>query len=203
MTAIRWLAIVAILALPCGLRAARAQEEEGEEREPMARRISVEFKETAFVKCLEELSKKSGVNMVAAQRVIKEMGKTPVTFAVKDTAIWSVVHLFARSCGLEVSHEDGGFIFSKPVKPQDVWAKLKIEVDDGKIEIVILRGDVAAMMRRQVLHRILEERFEEHEEEEHDGDDDAEARERAEAKGREKKPAREDAPRKPAKGELF
>jgi hypothetical protein len=190
-------AAFAILAAALLAGGARAGEERDEGR--MDRRISVEFKGTAFVKCLDALREKSGVNVVATQKTIKAMGQTPIFFTLKDVSVWSTVHLFARSCELEVNHGDGAFMFSKPVKPDATWATLTMEVDDGEIEIRILRSDVPPGLKRGLVWRVLRERMREEREEEED-----ERVEREEREGPEKKPGGEKG--KPAvgkKGELF
>jgi hypothetical protein len=179
------------------------------EAEPLARRISVEFKETAFTKCIDELARKSGVNVVASQEVIKKRGKDPVTFAARDIPIWGLIHLFARSCRLEVSHEDGAFLFEEQVKPNEVWARVEIEIDGAEMEITILRADVPARLRRHFVHRALHKHFrgdrEEEEEAERRRDEERARRKRRKKRGEGKGPAgKPEKKAKPApKGEMF
>ncbi len=196
MRLIKGLTAIALLTVLSGA-AARAQEDDNEE--PMARRISVDFKKTPFEKCLGILREKTGVNMLATQKTIKAMEGKPVSFTLKDTPIWSTVHLFARSCGLEVSHEHGVFMFSRQVKPDEVWATIWMKIDDGKIEITILRADVPVELRRNLVRRLLVEEF--LEEREDEGEEEGGEGEDENGDKAEKKPK----PRKkpPAKGELF
>ncbi len=196
----RMTALLAAAAILLGAIASAGELDEGR----LDRRVSIEFKGVAFSKCLETLAEKAGVNVVAEQEVIREMGAKPVTLTLKDVPVWSLLHLFARSCGLDVSHEHGAFIFEKAAGPNEVWAKLEMEVDDGELEIRILRRDVNPELRRGLVGRMLHRRLRDMEDEE---------RERREAEGERgdrdgerpvKKPAgQEDAPRKPKKGELF
>jgi hypothetical protein len=192
-------ALLAAAAILLGAVASGGEFDEGR----LDRRVSIEFKGVAFSKCLETLAEKAGVNVVAEQEVIREMGAKPVTLTLKDVPVWSLLHLFARSCGLDVSHEHGAFIFEKAAGPNEVWARLEMEVGDGELEVRVLRRDVNPELRRGLVGRLLHRRMREMEE------DDDRGEEGDEGGGEEedrpvKKPARgEDAPRKPKKGELF
>jgi hypothetical protein len=170
----------------------------GEGGEPrLDRRISVEFRALSFAKCLEQLSEKAGVNVIAEQEVLRRMGEKPVTLVLKDVPIWTVMHLFARSCRLQVGFEDRTFVFEEPAaKPDEVWAKLRLEVEDGEIEVRVLRADVPAELKREVVWRVLRERLGGEEGRERDD------RERGPDEDR-PVPERGEKPGKPKEGELF
>ena len=122
-----------------------------------------------------------------------QMSKTPVTFALKNVPVWSAVHLFARSCGLEASHDGGAFMFKRPLKPDEVWATLKIKVGGGKLEVRILRADVPAELRRGVVRKIIAERVREEEEgDDGEGDGDRPRKKPAPGKGGKRRPVRKD-----------
>lgn len=204
MKLIKGLTTIALLAVLAGAGARAQEERAGDEEVRMDKRIDIDFKKTPFEQCLVSLSKITGVNMVATQKAIKAMAGKPVTFALKKTPIWSAVHLFARSCGLEVSHHHRTFMFERRVKPDEVWATIKLKIDDGKIEITILRADVPPELRRNLVRRLLVEEFLEKDDDEEGGDEE----EGGAGKGRDggedrpgKKP-RKKAPQA-AKGELF
>ncbi len=198
LTAIVLLAVLA----GAGARAQEEREREADDEVRMDRRIDIDLKKATFEQCMVSLRKVTGVNMVATQKAIKTMEGKPVTFALKKTPIWSAVHLFARSCGLEVSHHDRAFMFTRQVKPDEVWATLKLKIDGGKIEITILRADVPPELRRNMVRRLLvEELLEEH-------DDDDERNEEGQEEGGKDKD-RDGDKKKPkkkgpaAKGDLF
>jgi hypothetical protein len=208
MRRIKGLAVAGMLMVLCcagGGGMALAQEEDGGEGDIdrlMARRISVDFKKTSFEKCLEVLATTSGVNVLATQKAIKAMEKTPVTFALKKTRGWATMRLFARSCGLEVSFEAGAFMFELPVKPQEIWAKVSMKVDGRKVSITLLRCDVPREAKRRVVRQVVKAMAEDDDDDDDDdGDDDA-----PDEPGEPEAPAPKPAPGKKAprgKGEQF
>ncbi len=199
MRRIMGLAVAGLLVvLCCAGGGGVAQEKDGGDGDIdrlMARSISVDFKKTSFEKCLEVLRAESGINVLATQKAIKAMEKTPVTFALKNTRTWAAMHLFARSCGLEMSFDAEAFMFELPVKPQEVWAKVNMKIDGRKAEITLLRCDVPGEVKRRVVHRVIEAMADE------DDDDDED-----DAPDEPEKPREKPAPGKKAparKGELF
>ncbi|MHC4915083.1 MAG: hypothetical protein ACYTGB_06290 [Planctomycetota bacterium] len=199
----RNLATCAAILVLAGTLAAAGELDEGR----LDRPISLELKGVSFAKCLEVLVEKTGVNVIAQQEVLREMGAKPVTFVLKDRPVWAVVHLFARSCGLEVSHEHGVFVFEKAVEPDEVWAEMELEIDDGEIQIKVLRRDVNPELRRGLVARLLHRRLRRAEEEDEREEEGEEVEVEIEEEGEDrpvKKPAGgEDAPRKQKKDELF
>jgi hypothetical protein len=132
------------------------REEEREAEVNLKRRISIVFKATKFSDCLEKLSEATGLNIIASQKLLAGYGKTPVSLKLKNLSVWSVLHVFARSCDLELIENHGVFMFRRQLKRDGLWATMRLHIGVGEIQIHLLRGDVPAEMKRNLIHRVLE-----------------------------------------------
>ncbi len=138
------------------VRRRQEREEERKAEVNLERRISIAFKATKFSGCLEKLAAKSGLNIIGSQQLLAAYGNTPISLTLKNLPIWSVLHVFADSCDLELINNQGVFMFRRQLKRDELWATMRLHIGVGEVQIRLLRGDVPGELKRNLIHRVLE-----------------------------------------------